>query len=38
MIEELQEGKRQPCCWPGCPHRRTSAQKWFDSTTKKKTK
>lgn len=24
MIEELKEGKRQPCCWPGCPHRRTS--------------
>jgi len=21
MIEELSEGKRQPCCWPGCPHR-----------------
>lgn len=17
----LQEGKRRPCCWPGCPHR-----------------
>lgn len=29
MIEELKEGKRQPCCWPGCPHRRPSAQKWF---------
>lgn len=22
MMEELKEGKRQPCCWPGCPHRR----------------
>ena len=22
-------GKRRPCCWPGCPHRRTSAQKYF---------
>lgn len=23
--EELQEGKRRPCCWPGCKHReRTS--------------
>jgi len=21
----LQEGKRRPCCWPGCPHRGTSA-------------
>lgn len=19
--EELEEGKRRPCCWPGCPHR-----------------
>lgn len=19
--EELQEGKRRPCCWPGCAHR-----------------
>jgi uncharacterized protein YdeI (YjbR/CyaY-like superfamily) len=18
---ELAEGKRRPCCWPGCPHR-----------------
>lgn len=29
MVEELNEGKRKPCCWPGCPHRRPSAQKWF---------
>jgi len=29
MLEELSEGKRQPCCWPGCPHRRPSVQKWF---------
>ena len=21
--------KRRPCCWPGCPHRRASASKWF---------
>jgi hypothetical protein len=20
-ITELQEGKRRPCCWLGCPHR-----------------
>ncbi len=20
-VEELQEGKRRPCCWPGCIHR-----------------
>ena len=19
--KELAEGKRRPCCWPGCPHR-----------------
>ena len=19
--ESLREGKRRPCCWPGCPHR-----------------
>ena len=29
MMSQLQEGTRQPCCWPGCPHRRPSAQKWF---------
>ncbi len=26
---ELLEGQKRPCCWPGCPHRRPSAQKWF---------
>ncbi|HEX8571316.1 MAG TPA: YdeI/OmpD-associated family protein [Allosphingosinicella sp.] len=20
----LSEGKRRPCCWPGCPHRRAA--------------
>ncbi|MBP7398409.1 MAG: YdeI/OmpD-associated family protein [Chitinophagales bacterium] len=29
MIEDLKEGKRKPCCWPGCPHRRPTAKKWF---------
>ena len=29
MLEELLVGKRTPCCWPGCPHRKPSAQKWF---------
>jgi uncharacterized protein YdeI (YjbR/CyaY-like superfamily) len=29
-IEDLQAGKRRPCCWPGCPHRRPSAKKWFE--------
>ena len=21
-IEDLSKGKRRPCCWPGCPHRK----------------
>jgi len=29
LCEDLLKGKRRPCCWPGCPHRRPSAQKWF---------
>jgi len=29
-VEELNEGEHRPCCWPGCPHRRPSARKWFD--------
>lgn len=29
MMVELKEDKRQPCCWPGCPHRRPKAKKWF---------
>jgi hypothetical protein len=29
MIEDMQRGKRRPCCWPGCPHRRENAEKWF---------
>ncbi|HWK58281.1 MAG TPA: YdeI/OmpD-associated family protein [Parapedobacter sp.] len=27
--EDIVEGKKRPCCWPGCPHRRPNAQKWF---------
>lgn len=27
--ENLAEGQRRPCCWPGCPHRRPNARKWF---------
>ena len=27
--EEVAAGKRRPCCWPGCPHRRDSAAKYF---------
>jgi hypothetical protein len=33
-VEELQAGKRRPCCWPGCPHRRPSAKKWFEKRTR----
>ncbi|MBL9005222.1 MAG: YdeI/OmpD-associated family protein [Myxococcales bacterium] len=29
MLDELRTGKRRPCCWPGCPHRRPAATKWF---------
>lgn len=29
MREDLLKGKKRPCCWPGCPHRRESAKKWF---------
>ena len=29
LCEELREGKRRPCCWPGCPHRNPQAKKWF---------
>ena len=28
---DLAAGKRRPCCWPGCPHRRPNAKKWFGS-------
>lgn len=29
LCEDLLKGKRRPCCWPGCPHRRPKAKKWF---------
>jgi len=29
LEEDLLKGKKRPCCWPGCPHRRESAKKWF---------
>lgn len=29
LCEDLVVGKKRPCCWPGCPHRRESAKKWF---------
>ncbi len=35
LTEDILRGKRRPCCWPGCPHRRPSAQKWFSKPKKK---
>jgi uncharacterized protein YdeI (YjbR/CyaY-like superfamily) len=29
LCEDIRNGKKRPCCWPGCPHRRESAKKWF---------
>lgn len=29
LCAELLEGKRRPCCWPGCPHRNPKAKKYF---------
>ena len=28
LHEEVLDGKKRPCCWPGCPHRRESARKF----------
>ncbi|QNM82890.1 YdeI/OmpD-associated family protein [Sphingomonas sabuli] len=25
LQEDVLGGKRRPCCWPGCPHRRPNA-------------
>ena len=30
MSEDLQKGKKRPCCWPGCPHRNPNSMKWFN--------
>ena len=27
LQEDLLKGKRRPCCWPGCLHRRANAAK-----------
>lgn len=29
MIEELNQGIKQPCCWPGCPHRKPNRKQYF---------
>ncbi|MGL5830918.1 MAG: YdeI/OmpD-associated family protein [Candidatus Altimarinota bacterium] len=36
MTSQLEEGKRRPCCWPGCPHRNPNAAKWFKGSKKSK--
>ena len=28
-VSQLKEGKRRPCCWPGCPHRNPNAARYF---------
>ncbi len=33
MISDLKNGKKKPCCWPGCPHRNKSAAKYFKKQT-----
>lgn len=30
LQQEVLEGKKRPCCWPGCPHRRESARKFIN--------
>ena len=33
--EELEEGQRRPCCWPGCKHReRTGRQQPTESSSR----
>lgn len=34
LKEDILDGKKRPCCWPGCPHRRESARKWFKGIEK----
>lgn len=29
LQEEILDGKKRPCCWPGCPHRNEKAKKYF---------
>ena len=29
LKDEIVQGKKRPCCWPGCPHRRAIAAKFF---------
>jgi uncharacterized protein YdeI (YjbR/CyaY-like superfamily) len=27
LSDEILDGKRRPCCWPGCPHRSSNVKK-----------
>lgn len=27
LSDEILDGKRRPCCWPGCPHRSSKVKK-----------
>lgn len=29
LFEEVKNGKKRPCCWPGCPHHNPKAQRFF---------
>lgn len=35
MQSDIKAGKKTPCCWPGCPHRRPKAAKWFGNSKNK---
>jgi uncharacterized protein YdeI (YjbR/CyaY-like superfamily) len=30
LQEDLLKGKKRPCCWPGCPHRRIAPKNALD--------
>jgi len=34
LQENILSGEKRPCCWPGCPHRRPNAAKWFEKRKK----
>lgn len=36
MKTDILKGKKRPCCWPGCPHHRPNAEKWFNGQLNKK--
>lgn len=33
LLSDIFKGKKRPCCWPGCPHHRPDAGKWFTKKT-----